>query len=568
MSLIGKYAIGLALTLMSALVIASSAPAAEKGAPTGAVKAPRQAEVTYDDPLGRSTPQGTVVGFLRAMEKENYERAIDYLDTRQTGKRASQLAIELQQVLDQGLSAATTALSSKPEGDLQDGLAVHQELVGIVKTKKGEHKILLERVQKEENNPPIWLFSSETLKIVPQIYEDIDIPWIEQHLPAALMETHLAGQPLYRWILPLLMVPLALFLGWLFTALSFVLIQEPLRRSLGEALLMKLRRIRYPLVLLFSAGAVYALSLGSYSLLGRIFWKFLASITAVISLTWILIHLIEVGAEIIEKRNPEAANAVISLSATLLKALIIVTGLVVIFYYFAGINLTAVVTGLGVGGIALAFAAQKTIENFFGGVFLIWDKPIRPGDFCKAGEHQGIVEHIGLRSTKIRTLNRTTVFIPNGQLSAISIENLAMRDRFLLRHTLNLRCETTSDQLRYLLVQLRELLYQYPKVDSETARIRLIGFGQSSLDVEIFAYILETAQDHFFAIQEDLLLRIMDVVESCGSGFAFPSQTLYMSKDQGVDKNKGREADEAVRHWMDQGELPFPDHLPVLKTTK
>jgi MscS family membrane protein len=365
-----------------------------------------------------------------------------------------------------------------------------------------------------------------------------------------------------------LMLPLALLIGWLFTALSFLLVKEPLRRRLGEPLLMKLRRIRYPLVLLFSAGAVYVLSLGSYSLLGRLFWKFLASITAAISLMWILIHLIEVGAKIMEKRNPEAANAVISLSATLLKALIIVTGLVVIFYYFAGINLTAVVTGLGVGGIALAFAAQKTIENFFGGVFLIWDKPIRPGDFCKAGEHQGIVEHIGLRSTKIRTLNRTTVFIPNGQLSAISIENLAMRDRFLLRHTLNLRCETTLDQLRYLLVRLRELLYQYPKVDSETARISLIGFGQSSLDVEIFAYILETAQDQFFAIQEDLLLQIMDVVESCGSGFAFPSQTLYMSKDQGVDKNKSREADAAVRHWMDQGELPFPDHLPGLTIAK
>ena len=105
------------------------------------------------------------------------------------------------------------------------------------------------------------------------------------------------------------------------------------------------------------------------------------------------------GAEIIERRRPEAANAVIRLSATLMKALAVVVGLVVIFYYFAGINLTAVVAGLGIGGIAVAFAAQKTIENFFGGLFLVWDKPIRLGDYCKAGEHAGTVEHIGLRST-------------------------------------------------------------------------------------------------------------------------------------------------------------------------
>jgi MscS family membrane protein len=239
-------------------------------------------------------------------------------------------------------------------------------------------------------------------------------------------------------------------------------------------------------------------------------------------------------------------------------------GLVVIFYYFAGINLTAVVAGLGVGGIAVAFAAQKTIENFFGGVFLVWDKPIRLGDFCRTAEHVGTVEHIGLRSTLIRTLNRTVVSIPNGQLSTVSIENFALRDRFLFKHTLNLRYETTADQLRYLLAQIRELLYQHPRVDSTTARIRFVAFGQSSLDAEIFAYVLEKDYETFLAVQEDLLLRIMDLVESSGSGFAFPSQTLYMSKDEGLDAEKSRRAAETVRRWRDEGELPFPDHTPAL----
>jgi MscS family membrane protein len=285
---------------------------------------------------------------------------------------------------------------------------------------------------------------------------------------------------------------------------------------------------------------------------------------AVVGVTWLILYLIDAGAEIIERRRPEAANAVIRLSATLMKALAVVVGLIVIFYYFAGINLTAVVAGLGIGGIAVAFAAQKTIENFFGGLFLVWDKPIRLGDYCKAGEHAGTVEHIGLRSTLIRTLNRTVVSIPNGQLSSISVENFAMRDRFLFRHTLNLRYETTADQLRYVVAQTRELLYEHPRVDSTTARVRFIGFGQSSLDVEIFAYVLETVQESFLAVQEDLLLRIMDLVESSGSGFAFPSQTLYMSKDEGLDAEKSRRAAETVRRWRDEGELPFPDHSPAM----
>lgn len=202
--------IRIVLTTLLVACVVTGAFAAEKAVPVPAAKKTLQAEATYDDPLGRSTPQGTVVGFLKAREREDDEQAVDYLDTHQTGKRARQLALELQQILDQGLSVSATALSSKPEGNLQDGLPVNREVVGIVKTKKGEHKILLERVQKE-NNPPLWLFSSDTLKLVPQIYEEIDIPWIERHLPAVLTETRLGGKPLYRWILPLLMLPLVFF---------------------------------------------------------------------------------------------------------------------------------------------------------------------------------------------------------------------------------------------------------------------------------------------------------------------------------------------------------------------
>ena len=549
------------LAILFFIFLSAASFAAEKAVPVPAAKGTLQAEATYDDPLGRSTPQGTVVGFLKAMQKEDYERAVDYLDTRQTGERARQLSLELHQVLDRGLAVTATALSSKPEGNLDDGLPVHRELVGLAKTKRGEYKILLERVQKE-NNPPVWLFSSETLNLIPRIYEEFDIPWLERLLPEVLTETRLAGMPLYRWLLPVLMLPVAFLLGWLCTALFFALVQKRLRRHLDEQALMKIRKIKNPLVLVFSAGAIYIFSLLSVSLLSRMFWTFLASTVAVIGLTWIVIHLIEIGAEIIERRRPKEANAVIRLSATLLKTLTIVVGIVVVFYHFAGINLTAVMAGLGVGGIAVAFAAQKTIENFLGGVFLVWDKPIRLGDFCKAGEHQGTVEDIGLRSTRIRTLNRTVVFIPNGQLSSINVENFTLRDRFLFRHTLNLRYETTADQLRYLLVQLRELLYRHPRVDSASAYVRFIGFGQSSLDVEVFAYIVETAQGPYLAVLEDLLLRIMDIVESGGSGFAFPSQTLYMAKDGALDDNKGREAAQAVQRWREQGELPFPDHTP------
>lgn len=556
-----RYAIGLGWALMSLLCLAAGAPAAEKAALAPLMQTPQQDEVTYDDPLGRSTPQGTVRGFLKAVQRGDYERAVDYLDTRQTGKRAEQLALNLQRILDQAMLPAAASLSTNPEGSLQDNLPDHREIIGRVKTKGGEYRLLLDRVRKE-NNPPVWLFSAETLKLVPRMFEEVDIPGIEKRLPPVLVETKVAGYPIYYWFITILMLPAAFLGGWLLTALLIVMIRGRLRRHFDEPFMLKLERGKNPLRLLFAAVIVFFLSRGILSLIAQLFWNFVAATMAVVGLTWLAIHVIDAFAEIVERRRHEAANAVIRLSATLLKVLAVAVGLMIVFHYFAGVNLTAVVAGLGLGGIAVAFAAQKTIENFFGGVFLVWDKPIRLGDFCKAGEYSGTIENIGLRSTQIRTLNRTVVSIPNGQLSSVGIENFTMRDRFLFRHTLNLRYETTADQLRCLLIRLRELLYRHPRVDSATVRVRFVGFGSSSLDVEIFAYITETAYDPFLAVQEDLLLRVMDLVGECGSGFAFPSQTLYLSQDGALNEHRGREASETVRCWREKGELPFPSHTP------
>jgi MscS family membrane protein len=184
------------------------------------------------------------------------------------------------------------------------------------------------------------------------------------------------------------------------------------------------------------------------------------------------------------------------------------------------------------------------------------------GDFCRAGDHLGTVENIGLRSTRIRTLKRTVVSIPNGQLALMSLENFAMRDKTWFHHTLHLRYETTADQLRYVLAEIRKMLYGHSKVESASARIRFVRFGNSSLDLEVFAYVLEREYEPFLHIQEDLLLRIIDIVEASGSGFALPSQTTYLAGDVGLDGAKSQKAIETVRQWREQCKLPFPNFSP------
>lgn len=141
----------------------------------------------------------------------------------------------------------------------------------------------------------------------------------------------------------------------------------------------------------------------------------------------------------------------------------------------------------------------------------------------------------------------------------MQIENFAARDRIRFVTTIGLRYETTAEQLRWVLVELKGLLLAHPKVEVDPARVRFVGFGSSSLDVEVYAYISTADWNEFLAIREDLLLRIMDVVERGGSSFAFPSQTLYVDKDGGLDADRSRAAELQVEEWRSRGELGLPD---------
>jgi MscS family membrane protein len=144
----------------------------------------------------------------------------------------------------------------------------------------------------------------------------------------------------------------------------------------------------------------------------------------------------------------------------------------------------------------------------------------------------------------------------------MSLENFTMRDKTWFHHTLRLRYETTAEQLRYILAEIRKMLYEHAKVETPSAWIRFVGFGNSSLDLEVFAYVLEKEYEPFLHIQEDLLLRVVDIIEASGTGIAFPSQTTYLANDAGIDAAKSRKAVETVHQWREQGKMPFPDFSP------
>jgi MscS family membrane protein len=254
-----------------------------------------------------------------------------------------------------------------------------------------------------------------------------------------------------------------------------------------------------------------------------------------------------------------------SIDASLLRIAGRVAGIVLAVWIFIdgidelGLDVLPLVASLGVGGLAVALAAQTTIANFIGSVILYTNRPVRVGDFCLYGDDMGTVEEIGLHSTRIRTLERSVVTVPNAEFAQMKLDNLAKRDRRLFRTTLQLRYETTPEQMRCILAKLRELLLRHPMIDPDPARVRFVGYGAYSKDVEIFSYLRCQDQNTFLAMREDVLLRIEDIVVEAGSGFAFPSQTAYLTRDAGLDAKQRDEAAAQVEKWRVDGKLPFPE---------
>jgi MscS family membrane protein len=280
-----------------------------------------------------------------------------------------------------------------------------------------------------------------------------------------------------------------------------------------------------------------AISFLRLPLFARQFWYFTGGSLAIVFIGWLFVRVVHVSGLLIgrriERRKGPDATAVIRLCE---RTISVLTFCFVVFLLLkqAGLvkDLTTLVAGVSVGGIAIAFAAQKTLENLFGGISIIFDQTIRVGDYCKIGNQSGTVEDIGLRSTSLRTDERTILTVPNGQLSAMNIENFAMKEKIFFHHTIGIRRETTAEQMRALLDALRKLLAADNRLEPSTLGVRLIKFAPSSLDIEIAAYVQTTDGTKFLTIQEDLLLRIMDTIEANGTAAAFPSQTLYLSRDK------------------------------------
>ena len=506
----------------------------------GGDKAETQAGAAPADLYGRETPRGLVAGLVAAFGAGDYERAAQYLEPyaeRPGTPQGSARALRLQRELDRGGSLLPfAALSNQAVGTIEDGLPVDQERIGAFKSRAGVIPLIARRIETAAAKP-YWVLSTSSLQaIAQQGAQRADSPLIPA-LPAALNDTRVGGAPVADW---LILVALAV-VAFVAIRLVFALTERLIRALVSDPEISKTYRFAhaaFPPLSLYLAVVAFFVAMNELQLavvarqtLGRI-----AGIVGWIALAWFVWRLMDMGSALwsarMARNDRRRAMSALVFARRTGKTVLVMVVLVAVLDT-VGVNVTTGIAALGIGGLALALGAQKTIENLVGSVTVIADEPVRVGDFCKVGDVLGTVEDIGMRSTRIRTNARTVVTIPNGAFSSQQIENYSRRDRFLFDPVIRLTYDTSAARMRSVLVAIRAVLDDDRHV-IDGARVRFVDLNFHSLDIEIFAYLQTFDYAASLEMREQVLLKIMDAIAAEGASIAFPTQTILMKTPQAV----------------------------------
>lgn len=256
------------------------------------------------------------------------------------------------------------------------------------------------------------------------------------------------------------------------------------------------------------------------------------AIATTVAAMWMAFRTLDFVRSVLERRSwaidRPSSRSLLAIGSRFAKVMLFMVAIIAALAEL-GVSVSSMVAGLGIGGVAVALAAQKTLENLFGALSIGIDQPMREGDFVKVYDFVGHVEKIGLRSTRIRTLDRTIITVPNGDLSNQRIESYAVRDRMRLAATINLVHGTTAQQMRDILADLEAILRNHPKIWPDDVVVRFKQLGASALEVEVQAWFQTPVWAEFQAIRQDVLLDFLAAIEKHGSRVAFPTQTLHIA---------------------------------------
>lgn len=499
---------------------------------TLAITVPVNADQPPQDALGRGTPRGAAKGFLTASAEFNFEKASQYLDTRNLpepaeGTSGAELARKLSHVLSRTVWIDDYNVSDQPEGLKGDGLPSFRDELVVVKTREGdEYPIWLQRVPREDGEM-IWKISNRSVALIPELYDEFSYPPLVEKVRGWFPEdASFLGLEAFKWFI-LIVVSLAAWpvlwiLGWGVSRL-FSSPESPTYPLIRKA-------FTGPVVLLAILAIVGILlaELGASAAAQQVMDARTVTIIALVWAAWVFINLFKVHKQqrLLARDRPGAAKLMQPIS-TLLKLLVLMFALL-FWLHNVGFNITTVLAGLGVGGLAVALALQKPIEDMMGALSIFSQAPFRVGDFCRYGDVFGFVEDIGLRTTRIRTLEHTVVSVPNGRIAYQVIENISYREKIRYKPTLRLRYDTSLEQVARIRDDIEQILANHERVHDEPVRVRFTDFEQDAILVKVHSFLKTTEYPEALAIGEELNMAIMSIVENAGARFALPGRALQV----------------------------------------
>jgi MscS family membrane protein len=484
------------------------------------------------DEFERGTPVRSAESFLALVEAGDYETAAEYLDLRNLRGEAreltgAQLARRLYVVVSRANWIDVDELADEPAGRKNDNLPDYRDSIGVVLDEGKQHRLLMQKVPRGDG-VSIWKVSNATVSLIPELYDTFGYPEAIEDLRRSLPDGSFLGYELFKLVIVFMAGVLAYGAVFLIALVSRRLLGDPGQPSHRHIF----RFLALPFgiwVVLMSMNSI-ATWLGQSG--GAAAYQQVTPFPILITV-WVMFAGLNLIREIysgrLDSRGRPGAAVLLEPVGNAIKLLIAVAA-VLIYMDKLGINITTVLAGLGVGGIAIALALQRPMEDVFGAITLYTQQPVRIGDFCRVGTQTGTIEEIGLRTTRLRTLADTLIAIPNARLATEAIDNISARAKILYKPILRLRYDTSPEQLQQILEGTRDLITAHERILQDNHRVRFKEIADDALLVEVYAYLNTTDWPEYLQLAEELNIRILEIVARAGTNLSLPASALHIEK--------------------------------------
>ena len=475
-----------------------------------------------------SGPQQTVRFFLRSCSRSNYPDAIRCMDFSQMpelGRSDRQVyAHQLAAVLIRLDNFSLDGIPEKVQGNECDLWPDHNfKAIKLVRAEDGT-----------------WLFGPSSVADIPILYDEI-----KDKKPVIFNDTffgklpdfffyRFAGILVLQWVIFGIVFLLGLLvakiipvvISWIILVCSRIRGKD--KHDYSDKFKWALRPLAYLGMAWIWFGGLVSMSI--YPKILHVAFVILHPL-CVIMLMLMLMRMVDIFRYWLQHRLNTSVNKVksvlVDLSSGVLKFLVICSAVVAIVQIF-GISALGILSGMGIGGVAVALAAQQTISNFFGSMTILLDQPFTVGDYIIVGNIEGVVDRIGLRSTSIKTFYDSYVVIPNGQLATDVVDNMGRRQSRRFKTTLGLQYDTPVPLFEAFVAGVRQLIEQHPVTRKDDIRVSVNDFGASSIDIQMICFFVVSNVHEELRARQALILDIVRLAEQLGVSFAFPSQTTYM----------------------------------------